>query len=99
MGPCRGMELAAAVQDVRGLLYLLLDLVVPTPMKVRALLRATHGEWQEPSQNFHNGVSTAEETVEIHRYENQRLYNNQACPRPEARSGSGVLLGTGLPAG
>jgi hypothetical protein len=26
---------------------------------------------QEPSQNFHNGVSTTEVAVEIHRYENQ----------------------------
>ncbi len=32
--PCHGMELAAVVQDVRGLLYMLVDLGVPTPMKV-----------------------------------------------------------------
>jgi hypothetical protein len=71
-GRCAGRE-GVAVQN------LLVDLGVPTLMKVWALSKAAQGEWQEPSQNFHDGVSTAEVTVEIRRYENQRSYN-QAVP-------------------
>ncbi len=47
------MELDAAFQDVRGLLYLLVEVGVPTPMKLWVLTRAAVGIWATPSQNFY----------------------------------------------
>jgi hypothetical protein len=77
--PCRVMELDAALQDVRGLLYLLVEVGVPTPMKLWALTRAAGGIWATPSQNFYKGVSTTDVALRIRGWENDRAYN-EAVP-------------------
>ena len=77
--PCRAMELDAALQDVRGLLYLLVEVGVPTPMKLWALTRAAEGIWATPSQNVYDGISTADVALHIHRLENDLAYN-EAVP-------------------
>jgi hypothetical protein len=69
------MELDAALQDVRGLLYLLVEVGVPTPMKLWALTRAAEGIWATPSQNVHNGISTADVALRIRGLENDSAYN------------------------
>jgi hypothetical protein len=56
--PFRAMELAAAQQDVREIMYLLLDADVHCDMKMWALERATSGQWRVPSADSHNGVTT-----------------------------------------
>ncbi len=56
--PCRVMELAAAQQDVREVMYLLLDINVHCDMKLWALERAATGQWGVPSVNTDNGITT-----------------------------------------
>jgi hypothetical protein len=77
--PCRAMELDAALQDVRGLLYLLVEVGVPTPMKLWALTRAAEGIWATPSQIVYEGISTADVALRIRGWENDRTYN-EAVP-------------------
>ncbi len=77
--PCRVIELDAALQDVRGLLYLLVEVGVPTPMKLWALTRAAVGIWAAPSQNYYEGVSTTDVALGIRGWENDRAYN-EAIP-------------------
>ena len=75
--PCWAMELDAALQDVRGLLYLLVEVGVPTPMKLWALTRAAEGIWATPSQNVYDGISTADVALRILGLENDRAYNER----------------------
>jgi hypothetical protein len=70
------MELDAALQDVRELLYLLVEVGFPTPMKLWALTRAAEGIWATPSQNVYDGISTADVALRIRKLENDRSYND-----------------------
>jgi hypothetical protein len=54
--PDRKTTVAAAANNARALLYLLVEM--PTDMLIWALNRAADGDWFSPSQNFHEGVST-----------------------------------------
>jgi hypothetical protein len=77
--PCWAMELDAALQDVRELLYLMVGVGVPTPMKLWALTRAAEGIWATPSQNVYDDISTTDFALHIRRLENDRAYN-EAVP-------------------
>jgi hypothetical protein len=52
------MKLVAAEQDVREVMYLLLDADVHSDMKMWAMERAASGQWRVPSANIHNGITT-----------------------------------------
>jgi hypothetical protein len=77
--PCRAMEQDAVLQDVRELLYLMVEVGVPTPMKLWALTRAAEGIWATPGQNVYDDISTADVALHIHRLENDLAYN-EAVP-------------------
>jgi hypothetical protein len=63
--PCRAMELAQALQDVRELLYHLVEENVPSDMLLWALDRAEGGQWRLPSNNESNGITTPDVTERL----------------------------------
>ena len=73
--PCRVMELAAAQQDVREIMYLLLDVNVHSDMKLWALERAATGQWRVPSANMDNGTSTRDVALLLLGLEHERGYS------------------------
>jgi hypothetical protein len=68
------MELAAAQQDVRELMYLLLDVNVHCDMKLWALERAATGQWRVPSANTNKGTTTRDVALLLLGLEHERGY-------------------------
>jgi hypothetical protein len=68
------MELAAAQQDMRELMYLLLDINVHSDMKLWALERAVTGQWRVPSANTDNGTTTRDVALLLLGLEHERGY-------------------------
>jgi hypothetical protein len=56
--PYRAIELAVALQDVRELLYHLVEKNVHSDMLLWTLDRAAGGQWRLPSNNESNGITT-----------------------------------------
>jgi hypothetical protein len=75
-GCSRVMELAAAQQDVRELMFLLLDVNVHCDMKLWALERATTGQWRVPSANTDNGTTTIAVALLLLGLEHKRGYTS-----------------------
>ncbi len=72
--PCREMELAAALQDVRELLYHLVEENVHSDMLLWALDRAAGGLWRLPSDNESNGSTTRDVAERLLQLELERGY-------------------------
>ncbi len=86
---------STALQDARELLCLLVEVGVPTPMKLWALTRAAEGDCACPSQNNYNRTSTADIAIRIRELENDR--DDQSwLPSVQRRPGKHVLIGDNL---
>jgi len=70
------MELAAAEQDVREVMYLLLDAEVHSDMKMWAMERAASGQWRVPSANIHNGITTRNVALNLLSLDHERGYTS-----------------------
>ncbi len=86
--PCRGMEVAAAEQDVYELIYLLVDQEVYTDMLLWALDRAATGQWRVPSVNEHNGLTTRDVALRLLDLETERGYIRAVEERAAVRDAS-----------
>jgi hypothetical protein len=68
------MELAEALQDVRELLYHLVEENVHSDMLLWALECAAGGPWRLPSNNESNGITTQDVTEHLLQLELERGY-------------------------
>jgi hypothetical protein len=72
--PCRAMELAAALQDVRQLLYHLVEEDVHSDMLMWALDQGAGGQWRLPSNNESNSITTRDVAERLLQLELERGY-------------------------